>query len=65
MIRNTDCTAGTNEKLIPLFKRPYVVKKVLKNDRHIVSDIEGFQITQIPYTGTVGPDQMKYWIRRQ
>lgn len=63
MIRNIDTTVGVNKKLIPKFKGPYVVKEVLDQDRYIVSDIEGFQLTQRPYQGTVGPDQMKYWTR--
>lgn len=63
MIRNFDCTPGANKKLIPSFKGPYVVKEVLDHDRYIVTDIEGFQLTQMPYTGTVGPDQIKHWVR--
>lgn len=63
MIKNFDCTPGVNKKHIPSFKGPYVVKKVLDHDRYIVTDIEGFQLTQLPYTGTVRPDQMKHWVR--
>jgi len=63
MIKNVDVTVGQNKKLIPKFRGPYVVKKVLDQDRYIVSDIEGFQLTQRPYEGIVGPDRMKRWIR--
>ncbi|KAF0717029.1 Uncharacterized protein FWK35_00037597 [Aphis craccivora] len=49
--------------LIPKFRGPYVVRKVLDRDRYIVGDIEGFQLTQRPYEGIVGPDRMKMWIR--
>ena len=62
MICNTDVTPGVNKKLIPKFKGPYVVKTVLDHDRYIVSDIEGFQVTQLPYTGTVSADHMKMYI---
>lgn len=63
MILNRDVTPGVNKKLIPKFKGPYIVSKVLDRDRYVISDIEGFQLTRIPYTGIVGPDQMKHWIR--
>lgn len=45
MIRNIDNTPGINRKLIPKFKGPYMIKKVLDNDRYIVTDIEGFQLS--------------------
>lgn len=63
MIKNVDMTVGQNKKLIPKFRGPYVVRKVLDRDRYIVSDIEGFQLTQRPYEGIVGSDRMKMWIR--
>lgn len=59
MIRNIDNTPGINKKLIPKYKGPYVIKTVLDHDRYIVSDIDGFQISQIPYTGTISVDQMR------
>ncbi|CAK9833144.1 Transposon Tf2-8 polyprotein [Anthophora retusa] len=52
----------TNKKLIPKFKGPYVVKKVLGCDRYVISDIEGFQVTQMPYNGVLSPDNMKPYI---
>jgi len=61
VITNTDVTPGINKKLIPKFKGPYIVKTVLDNDRYIVSDIEGFQVTQMPYTGTVSADHTKMY----
>ncbi|EZA49031.1 hypothetical protein X777_12839 [Ooceraea biroi] len=59
MIRNIDNTPGINKKLIPNYKGPYVLKTVLDHDRCIVSDIDGFQLSQIPYTGTISVDQMR------
>ena len=63
MIRNVDTTAGINKKLIPKFKGPYEVKKVLDHDRYVVTDIEGFQRTQIPYTGVLSPDNIKPYVK--
>lgn len=61
MIKNIDTTPGINKKLIPRYKGPYVIKTVLDHDRYIVSDIDGFQLSQIPYTGTVSVDHMRYF----
>jgi len=33
MITNTDVTIGRNKKLIPKYRGPYVIKKVLDRDR--------------------------------
>jgi len=49
MIKNTYVSVGINKKLIPKFKGPYIIEKVLPNDRFIVKDIDGFQHTQVPY----------------
>lgn len=63
VIKNTDVTLGVNKKLLPKYKGPYEVKTVLDFDRYIVSDVDGFQVTQKPFTTTVGPDQIKLWNR--
>jgi len=59
MIRNIDNTPGVNKKFIPKYRGPYIIKKILDHDRYIVSDIEGFQLSQTPYTGTVNVDQLR------
>lgn len=61
MIRNVDSTPGINKKFIPKYKGPYVIKKKLDFDRYIVTDIEGFQLSQIPYTGTISLDQLRHF----
>lgn len=61
VIRNTDVTLGINKKLLPKYKGPYEIKKVLDSDRYIISDVDGFQVIQKPFTTTVCPDQMKLW----
>jgi len=64
MIKNIDVSMGINKKLIPKFKSPYVIHKILPNDRFIVKDIEGFQQTQVPYEGVISSDNMRHWVRR-
>ncbi|CAH1713532.1 unnamed protein product [Aphis gossypii] len=63
MITNVDVTVGHNKKLIPKFRGPYVVRKVLDHDRYVIGDIDGFQVTQRPFETIVGPDRMKMWIK--
>lgn len=62
LILNTDVTPGVNKKLIPKYRGPYVIKKVLLNDRYLVSDIDGFQLTQIPYEGVIESARLKPWL---
>lgn len=42
MVRNFESTLGSSHKLIPQFRGPYQVIKVLRNNRYIVADVEGF-----------------------
>lgn len=61
-IRNVQTTPGVNKKLLPKFKGPYVIRKVLDYDRYVITDVDGFQLTQRPYTSVVAPDQMRPYI---
>ena len=63
MIRNIETSAGINKKLLPKFKGPYEIKKILDNDRYVVGDIEGFQVTQTPYNSVLSPDRMRPYIK--
>ena len=63
MIKNVDTTVGINKKLIPQYKGPYVVYKVLDRDRYVIRDIDGFQVTQLPYDGVVSPDRMRLYVK--
>ncbi|KAK9752204.1 hypothetical protein QE152_g4412 [Popillia japonica] len=48
MIPNVEIAPGLNKKLLPQFKRPYIIKKCLDHDRYLIKDIDGYQMTQIP-----------------
>ncbi|KAB0794978.1 hypothetical protein PPYR_11817 [Photinus pyralis] len=43
-------------------KSPYVVQKILPNDRYLIKDIEGFQVTRIPFEGIFDPSRLKHWM---
>ena len=62
MIKNVDVTPGTNKKLLPKFRGPYVVKKVLEKDRYIACDPEGHQLIQRPFEGVCAPENIKPWL---
>lgn len=61
MLENNDVTPGVNKKLIPNYRGPYVVNKILGNDRYVISDIEGFQMTQRPFKGIYDASRIRPW----
>lgn len=65
VIRNVDTTVGANKKLIPKYRGPYIIYRVLPNDRYHIRDIENCQITQIPYQGTLEAARLRPWTRAE
>lgn len=63
VIKNVDTSVGGNKKLIQRFRGPYVIHKCLPNDRYVVRDIEGCQITQLPYDGVLEANKLKLWVK--
>ncbi|XP_017487273.1 PREDICTED: uncharacterized protein LOC108375641 [Rhagoletis zephyria] len=61
VVRNVDTTTGSNKKFVPQYKGPYVVHKVLGNDRYVVRDINNCQLTQLPYDGVIEAHRMRTW----
>lgn len=61
VIPNVDTSAGSNRKLIQKYRGPYRVQKVLPNDRYVIRDVEGCQLTQMPYDGDVEARHLKLW----
>lgn len=62
MIKNVVTEAGVNQKFLPKFKGPYVVKSVLPNDRYCVTDSPDWQISQRPFKGILDPTRMRRWM---
>lgn len=60
VVRYIDTSAG-NKKFVQKFRGPYVIHKVLPNDRYVVRDIEGSQITQLPYDNVIESKNIKLW----
>lgn len=58
---NIETTAGLNKKHLPLFKGPYVIKKVLPHDRYVVEDIQGLQVTQQTYHSILDPSNLRLY----
>ena len=63
MIRDTVTKPGEDKKLKPNYKGPYVVAKVLNNNRYVIQDIPGFNLTAKPYDSILSPDRLKHWIK--
>ena len=61
VMRNTDTSTGSNKKLIPKYRGPYVIHKVLPHDRYIIRDIENCQLTQLPYNGVIEASRLRLW----
>lgn len=60
--RYVDTSAG-NKKFTQSFRGPYIVHKILPNDRYVIRDIENCQITQLPYDGVIEAKHLKLWKR--
>lgn len=61
-IKHINNTVGSNKKLEPKYRGPYVIHKELPHDRYVVRDVDGCQITQIPYNGILEANKLKKWV---
>jgi hypothetical protein len=53
---------GKSRKLLPVFKGPFQVSKVMGNDRYEVTEVKGSERSNKKYTGVTAAENMKYWI---
>jgi len=54
---------GVNSKLKPKYKGRYVISKCLGNNRYVVCDIPGFNISSRPYDTVLSADKFKLWVK--
>jgi len=52
---------GMSHKLEPAYRGPYIVTKVLSNDRYLVEDLPDAPRTSRRYSGVLTPEHMKPW----
>lgn len=61
VVERESVATGESRKLDAKYKGPYIVAKVLGNDRYIIQDIPGVQRTQKPLKTVYASDKMKPW----
>jgi len=61
MIKNIETGKGISRKIIPEFKGPYEVARVLRNDRYVIKDVSNHQKTSKPYEGTWEAANIRPW----
>lgn len=54
---------GQSKKLMPVYKGPFQIEKILGQDRYRVTDMRGSERSHKRYTGTAAAENMKHWIR--
>nr|XP_041632306.1 uncharacterized protein LOC121502671 [Drosophila kikkawai]XP_041633177.1 uncharacterized protein LOC121503111 [Drosophila kikkawai] len=61
VVENEPAATGESRKLEPRYRGPYIVVKVLGNDRYVIEDIPGIQITGRKYSSVYSSDKIKPW----
>lgn len=63
LVKDNRNKIGINTKLKPKYKGPYQIIKSLGNNRYVVKDIPGFNITQKPLHTIFSSDKIKPWVK--
>jgi len=63
LIRDTRIKPRENTKVKLKYKGPFVVHKVLGNNRYVIQDIPGYNVSSRPYNSILSSDKLKYWIK--
>lgn len=59
LIRWDAPATGQSRKLEPKYKGPYQVIRELRYDRYVVTDVDGEQLGQRPFSSVIGFDRLK------
>ena len=51
LVKSPSVATGESQKLEKKYRGPYVVKKILRNDRYVIADIPGQNVSQKRYEG--------------
>jgi len=63
LVRDTRIIPGVNSKFKPKYKGPYLIAKSLGNNRYVIRDIPGFNLTARPLNTILSSDRIKPWVR--
>lgn len=63
LVRDAQLKPGESKKIRPKYRGPYLIAKTLGNNRYVVTDIPGYNITAKPYNSILSPDKLKHWVK--
>lgn len=61
LVESVPASTGDSRKLEPKYKGPYIVDRVLNNDRYLVCDLDDIQRNQRRFESVFATDKMKPW----
>jgi len=63
LIRDVRTKPGESAKIKAKYKGPYMIHRSLGNNRYVIRDISGFNISTKPYNSILSSDKLKYWVK--